>query len=47
MYRLKIEFTLFCLGYNGAGPYPHTYYSPETQGEILIDKSNAKKKAFF
>ena len=26
--KLGIEFTLFCLGYTGAGPYPQTYYSP-------------------
>jgi len=25
-----LEFTLFCLGYTGAGSYPQTYYSPIT-----------------
>ncbi len=45
--KLKIEFTLFCLGYTGAGPYPQTYFSPETQEEILIEKSKAKKNNFF
>tara|TARA_B100000579_G_scaffold125174_1_gene100867 strand:- start:473 stop:1798 length:1326 start_codon:yes stop_codon:yes gene_type:complete len=45
--KLKIEFNLFCLGYTGAGPYPQTYYSPETQVEVLIEKSNAKKNSFF
>ena len=45
--KLKIEFTLFCLGYTGAGSYPQTYFSPETQEEILIQKSKAKKNNFF
>lgn len=45
--KLKIEFTLFCLGYTGAGPYPQTYFSPETQEKTLIEKSRAKKKFFF
>ena len=45
--KLKIEFSLFCLGYTGAGPYPQTYFSPETQEEILIEKSKAKKNEFF
>ena len=45
--KLDIEFTLFCLGYTGAGPYPQTYYSPITQKEILIKKSLSKKEQFF
>ena len=45
--KLDIEFTLFCLGYTGAGPHPQTYYSPITQEEILIKKSLSKKEQFF
>ncbi len=45
--KLKTEFVLFCLGYTGAGPYPQTYYSPKNERDILINKSNAKKKTFF
>ena len=43
----KINFTLFCLGYTGAGPYPQTYYSPKIDNEILIKKSQEKKINFF
>ncbi len=46
-HKLKIEFTLFCLGYTGAGPYPQTYHSPEIEREILFKKSNEKKNSFF
>ena len=45
--ELNIEFTLFCLGYTGAGSYPQTYYSPITQKDALLEKANIKKEKFF
>lgn len=45
--KLNTEFSLFCLGYTGAGPYPQTYYSPKKENDILIKKSLVKKKEFF
>ena len=45
--NLNTEFSLFCLGYTGAGPYPQTYYSPEIEKDILIEKALEKKRKFF
>ena len=42
-----LEFTLFCLGYTGAGPYPQTYYSPILENEKMLDLANKKKQQFF
>lgn len=42
-----LEFTLFCLGYTGAGPYPQTYYSPILDGKKLLELANKKKQQFF
>jgi UDP-MurNAc hydroxylase len=42
-----LEFTLFCLGYTGAGPYPQTYYSPILEEGKLLKLAEAKKKQFF
>jgi len=44
---LNTEFSLFCLGYTGAGPYPQTYYSPIKEKDILIKKAEEKKLHFF
>jgi UDP-MurNAc hydroxylase len=44
---LDIEYSLFCLGYTGAGPYPQTYYSPITQRNTLLKKAKDKKQQFF
>lgn len=44
---LGIEFTLFCLGYTGAGPYPQTYYSPILEEDKLRDLAEKKKEQFF
>lgn len=45
--EMGVEFTLFCLGYTGAGPYPQTYYSPILQKKKLNELSEAKKQQFF
>ena len=45
--ELGIEFTLFCLGYTGAGPYPQTYYSPIIQKNKLQELAERKKQQFF
>ncbi len=44
---MGLEYSLFCLGYTGAGPYPQTYYSPILQAEVLQEKATAKKNDFF
>ena len=45
--KLGIEFTLFCLGYTGAGPYPQTYYSPLLEKNKLEELAENKKQMFF
>lgn len=45
--NLDLEFTLFCLGYTGAGPYPQTYYSPIYESEKLLELAEIKKQEFF
>jgi UDP-MurNAc hydroxylase len=45
--RSGIEFTLFCLGYTGAGPYPQTYYSPIREEKKLLQQAQSKKEQFF
>ena len=42
-----LEFTLFCLGYTGAGPFPQTYYSPILEKKKLLDLAAKKKQQFF
>lgn len=42
-----LEFTLFCLGYTGAGPYPQTYYSPILDEGKLLELASKKKQQFF
>jgi hypothetical protein len=42
-----IEFTLFCLGYTGAGPYPQTYYSPILEEKKLLELAQNKREQFL
>ena len=45
--KLKINISLFCLGYTGAGPYPQTYFSPFLQKKLLNNIAQEKKENFF
>lgn len=45
--RRGISLDLLALGFTGAGPYPQTYFDPETEREKLIEEANKKKNRFF